>query len=35
MLTLADSKTDRDGVLLLTYRPAPAEVPAGQPDPAA
>ncbi len=34
-LTLADSKTDRDGVLLLTYRPAPAEAPAGQPDPAA
>jgi dihydrofolate reductase len=34
-LTLADSKTDRDGVLLLTYRPAPAEAPAGQPGPAA
>ena len=23
-LTLADSETDRDGVLLLTYHPAPA-----------
>lgn len=34
-LTLADSRTDRDGVLLLTYHPAPAEAPAGQPGPAA
>jgi dihydrofolate reductase len=34
-LTLTDSKTDRDGVLLLTYHPAPAGTPAGQPDPAA
>jgi dihydrofolate reductase len=33
-LTLADSKTDRDGVLLLTYHPAPAEAPAGKPGPA-
>lgn len=30
-LTLADSKTGSDGVLLLTYRPAPAEAPVGQP----
>jgi len=34
-LTLADAKTDRDGVLLLTYHPAPAGAPAGQPSPAA
>lgn len=34
-LTLADSKIDRDGVLLLTYHPVPAGVPAGQPGPAA
>ena len=33
-LTLVDSKTDRDGVLLLTYHPA-AGAPAAQPDPAA
>ena len=33
-LTLTDSKTDRDGVLLLTYHPA-AAAPAGQPGPAA
>jgi transposase len=29
------SKTDRDGVLLLTYHPAAAGVSTGQPDPAA
>ena len=34
-LTLTDSKTDRDGVLLLTYHPAAAGAPASQPDPAA
>jgi dihydrofolate reductase len=33
-LTLTDTQTDRDGVLLLTYHPA-AGAPAGQPDPAA
>ncbi len=33
-LTLADAKTDRDGVLLLTYHPAPGS-PAAQPGPAA
>lgn len=34
-LTLVDAKTDRDGVLLLTYHPSPAKAPAGQPGPAA
>ena len=33
-LTLTDSTTDRDGVLLLTYHPAAAAAPAAQPDPA-
>jgi hypothetical protein len=33
-LTLVDSRTDRDGVLLLTYHPT-AAAPAGQPGPAA
>jgi dihydrofolate reductase len=33
-LTLAEAKTDRDGVLLLTYHPA-AGAPGGQPAPAA
>ncbi|HEV2450691.1 MAG TPA: dihydrofolate reductase family protein [Streptosporangiaceae bacterium] len=33
-LTLTDSRPDRDGVLLLTYQPAPAEA-TGQPGPAA
>jgi len=30
-LTLTDSKTDRDGVLLLTYQPAATKTPPGQP----
>jgi dihydrofolate reductase len=30
-LTLTGCKTDRDGVLLLTYQPASAKAPAGQP----
>jgi len=30
-LALTGCKTDRDGVVLLTYQPAPAKAPAGQP----
>jgi hypothetical protein len=30
-LALTGCKPDRDGVLLLTYQPAPAKAPAGQP----
>ena len=34
-LTLSESQTTGDGVLMLTYQPAPAQAAAGQPDPAA
>lgn len=33
-LTLTDAKPDRDGVMLLTYQPAPAEAPAAAAGPA-
>jgi dihydrofolate reductase len=34
-LTLTESRTAGDGILLLNYQPAPAQEPAGQPDPVA
>ena len=34
-LTLTESQTTGDGVLMLTYQPAPAQAAADQPDPAA
>ena len=33
-LTLTEAKPDRDGVMLLTYHPAPAKAPAADPEPA-
>ncbi len=33
-LTLTDAKPDRDGVMLLTYHPVPAEAPAAAAEPA-
>jgi dihydrofolate reductase len=33
-LTLTDTKPDRDGVMLLTYHPAPAKAPAAAAGPA-